>query len=192
MSNKKDVTKNDTKDEVIENEEEKILNNAVQSNEPDAVIQVAPKKKKKKKAEKEKNDKSEEEDLKNIPEDLMKESQKDDKNKSIGVDEYVTKGKMDIYKQIFELYCKNSQGEIPLKKMFAKLLLILIIIQAVILDVIFILRGANVLKFEDTTFNIFISAGVAELFALITIIIKNLFSDNLVKLLNKIIESIEK
>ena len=59
------------------------------------------------------------------------------------------------------------------------------------MNVIFILRGVNVLIFEDTTFNIFITATIAEIFSLVTIIVKYLFTDNLSQLLSNILTGVK-
>ena len=55
------------------------------------------------------------------------------------------------------------------------------------MNAIFVCRGLNLLEFNDTTFNIFITATIAEVFSLVTIIVKYLFTDNLTKLLSNIL-----
>ena len=59
------------------------------------------------------------------------------------------------------------------------------------MNVILILRGANILVFSDTTFNIFVTATIAEVFTLVTIIVKYLFTDNLTKLLSNILTEVK-
>lgn len=57
---------------------------------------------------------------------------------------------------------------------------------------IFILKGCGVLSYSDSTFNIFISGGIAEVFVLVRVIVKYLFKDNLTNALNTILENNKK
>lgn len=45
------------------------------------------------------------------------------------------------------------------------------------------------MHYSDTTFNIFITGGIAEIFVLVRIIVKYLFKDNLTNALNIILEN---
>lgn len=55
------------------------------------------------------------------------------------------------------------------------------------MNLIFILKGFSILNFADTTFNLFITATIAEVFTLVTIIVRYLFTDNLTELLKKLL-----
>lgn len=128
-------------------------------------------------------------DLLDIPESYLEEAKEMETENPRDVDVYMAKSKMGMYQQLFKVYGESSKGDLRLKKIFSTILLVILVIQLIALDVIFILNGAKVLEFNDTTFNIFITTGIAEVFALVTIIVKYLFSDNLTKLLSIIINS---
>ena len=53
--------------------------------------------------------------------------------------------------------------------------------------IIFVLKGCNVLDYSDSTFNLFITGGIAEVFTLIMVIVKYLFNDNLTEALKIIL-----
>ena len=58
-----------------------------------------------------------------------------------------------------------------------------------ILLTIFILQGAGILNYKDSTLNIFISGGIAEIYVLVRVIVKYLFKDNLTETLKIIIST---
>jgi len=104
---------------------------------------------------------------------------------------FIVKNKWQVYKDIANIFTKRSQNDNDLKKKYSKILIIILIVQLLIMNIIFILRGANVLIFSDTTFNIFVTATIAEVFTLVTIIVKYLFTDNLTKLLSNILTEVK-
>ena len=105
----------------------------------------------------------------------------------IDIESYTAKNKWHVYKEIANIFLDRSKNDSNIKEKYSMILIIILILQLFVMNVIFILRGANVLDFLDTTFNIFITATIAEVFALITIIVKYLFTDNLTKLLSNIL-----
>lgn len=107
--------------------------------------------------------------------------------KSVDIEEYIAKNKWQVYKNIADIFTKRSENDNKLKKTYSLILVIILVVQLVAMNVIFILRGSNVLVFSDGTFNLFISATIAEVFTLVTIIVKYLFTDNLTNLLNDIL-----
>ena len=51
------------------------------------------------------------------------------------------------------------------------------------------MKGREVLNFSDSTFNIFISGGIAEIFVLVKTIVQYLFKDDLSELLKIILKA---
>lgn len=132
-------------------------------------------------------------ELLNIPNHLLKEKELIAEEVSENaVDYYTAKNKMEMYRELFNHYGEISKEDNDLKKKYAKKLLRILVIQLIVLDILFILVGAGKLNFSDTTFNLFITAGIAEIFTLVTIIVKYLFSDNLTKLMTIILSDDKK
>ena len=100
---------------------------------------------------------------------------------------FVAKNKWQVYKEIANIYTERSKHDNNLKEKYSRLLIRILVLQLLIMNVIFVCRGLNLLEFNDTTFNIFITATIAEVFSLVTIIVKYLFTDNLTKLLSNIL-----
>lgn len=97
--------------------------------------------------------------------------------------------KWDMNDKIIELFAENMSKDQKLKERYAIILIIILAIQLIALIVIFILKGCNILNYSDSTFNIFISGGIAEVFILVRVIVKYLFKDNLTNSLNIILEN---
>ena len=66
-------------------------------------------------------------------------------------------------------------------------LIVILVIQLLFMNTTLVLKGLNILQFSDNVFNIFITGTILEVFSLITIIVKYLFTDNLTKLLSNIL-----
>ena len=97
--------------------------------------------------------------------------------------------KWDMNDKILELFISNIEKDQKLKEKYAIILIIVLAIQLVALIVIFILKGCEVLKYSDSTFNLFITGGIAEVFVLVRLIVKYLFKDNLTNALNIILKN---
>lgn len=91
--------------------------------------------------------------------------------------------------KIIELFAKKIEEDQGLKGKYAIILIIILSIQLIVLNVIFILKGAGDLNYSDTSFNIFISGGIIEIFVLVEVIVRSLFKDNLTEALKIIIAS---
>lgn len=104
---------------------------------------------------------------------------------------FVAKNKWQVYKEIANIFTERSKNDNELKKKYSKILVAILLTQLLIMNIIFILHGANVLVFSDTTFNIFVTATIAEVFTLVTIIVKYLFTDNLTMLLSNILTEVK-
>lgn len=100
-----------------------------------------------------------------------------------------SKAKWGANNKIIDLYSKNATKDRELKDKYAKIFVLLLGIQLLVVCVVFILVGANVLKYDKFTLNIFISGSLLEIFAIVTIIVKYLFSDNLSEPLKIILKS---
>ncbi len=111
----------------------------------------------------------------------------DTKNKNKPINEL--NRKWDMNDKIVNLFTDNISTDRTIRNTYAIILLIILGIQLVALTVIFILTGANVLHYSDATLNIYVTAGIAEVFVLIRVIVKYLFKDNISGLLNTIIEN---
>lgn len=97
--------------------------------------------------------------------------------------------KWDMNDKILGLFANNIEKDQKLKEKYAIILIIILAIQLVALIVIFILKGCGVLNYSDSTFNLFITGGIAEVFVLVRVIVKYLFKDNLTNALNIILKN---
>lgn len=97
--------------------------------------------------------------------------------------------KWDTNDTITNLFADKIKKDTELKGKYAIILIIILIFQLVVLNFLFILKGLGSLEFSDTTFNIFITGGIAEIFLLVRTIVKYLFSDDLTELLKIILKA---
>ena len=89
--------------------------------------------------------------------------------------------KWDMNDRIVDLFIKNIVTDQNLRQKYAVILIIILSIELIALILIFILKGLNILNYSDSTFNLFITGGIAEVFVLVRVIVKYLFKDNLTK-----------
>lgn len=121
--------------------------------------------------------------------DVEKVKKNDEKeNASVSLDEFITKNKWMAYKDLLGIFKERSENDNNLKKTYSRILIIILVTQLIVMNVIFILKGAGVLDFSDVTFNIFITGTILEVFALVTTIVKYLFSDKLTDLLGNLLK----
>lgn len=97
--------------------------------------------------------------------------------------------KWNMNDRILELFSDTIERDQELKEKYAIILIIILCIQLIALITVFILKGCGLLSYSDSTFNIFISGGIAEVFILVRVIVKYLFKDNLTNALNTILEN---
>lgn len=97
--------------------------------------------------------------------------------------------KWDMNDRIIDLFTENINKDQELREKYAVILIIILSVELIALIVIFILKGANVLDYADSTFNLFITGGLAEVFVLVKLIVQYLFKDNLTNALNIILEN---
>lgn len=128
--------------------------------------------------------KLEQDDSKEIEE--VNESIERQKN-GIKLEEFVAQNKWQVYKDLVNVFKERTKNDNELKKKYSKILIEILILQLIAMNLIFILKGFSILNFADTTFNLFITATIAEVFTLVTIIVRYLFTDNLTELLKKLL-----
>lgn len=93
----------------------------------------------------------------------------------------------DIELSLCNQYISGIKSDNKLKVKYATILIVILCIQLIVINVIFILVGARVLNYSEFTINLYVSACVLEITALVTIIVKYLFSskkenfDNIVR-----------
>lgn len=97
--------------------------------------------------------------------------------------------KWNMNDKILNLFTNNIEKDQKLRQTYAKILIGILIVELLALITIFVLVGCEVLYYPDTTFNLFITGGIAEVFVLVRVIVKYLFKDNLTNALNIILEN---
>lgn len=100
--------------------------------------------------------------------------------------------KWDMNDKIVTLFKDNIEKDNKLKGKYAIILIFILVLQLTALNVWFFLKGRGYLNFSDSTFNIFVTGGIAEVFILVRVIVKYLFKDNLSDALNIILENANK
>lgn len=73
---------------------------------------------------------------------------------------------------------KNKKADIRLKKRFAHYFKVTLAIQLITMNIIFILVGIGILKFSDYTINLYMTGTLIEIFGIVLIMVKYLFSDH--------------
>lgn len=120
-------------------------------------------------------------DIKEVDEDVEKNIHETD------LATFVAKNKWQVYQNIANIFTKRSENDNKLKEKYSIILIVILVIQLLFMNTTLVLKGLNILQFSDTVFNIFITGTILEVFSLITIIVKYLFTDNLTKLLSNIL-----
>jgi hypothetical protein len=100
--------------------------------------------------------------------------------------------KWKVYEKIVDSFNERTDKDNVIKDKYSKWLFVILVIQLVALDLVFFLKGMKKLDLSDNTLNIFITASIAEIFALVTIIVRYLFTDKLTNLLGKILSDEDK
>ena len=100
-----------------------------------------------------------------------------------------TDRKWNMNDKIIDSVTESVKADRNLRLVYAIILMIILAFELVALTIIFILNGANVLHYSDTTLNVFTTAGIAEVFVLVRVIVKYLFKDNLTDSLNIILKN---
>lgn len=116
---------------------------------------------------------------------------KDTNEKETDLATFITRNKWQVYKDIANIFTERSKNDNDLKEKYSKKLIVILVFQLIFMNIIFILGGIGILNYSDTTFNIFVTATIAEVFSLVTIIVKYLFTDNLTKLLSNILTDVK-
>lgn len=96
--------------------------------------------------------------------------------------------RFNIDKNVTDTFVDNIKTDMIFKKIYAIVLLIILSLQLIMVNIAFILRGINIINCSDISFNIFISGALIEVIALVTIVVKYLFKDNISEALKNILE----
>ena len=110
-----------------------------------------------------------------------------DETTDIHIDEIAKKWSMND--KIVDLFANNMEKDQRLRETYAVILIKLLAVMLVTLIAIFVLAGCGLLNYSETSFNIFITGGIAEVFILVRVIVNYLFKDNLTKALTIILEN---
>lgn len=97
--------------------------------------------------------------------------------------------KWDMNDKIINSVTESVEADRNLRFIYAVILVVILGLELIALTTVFILTGRGILQYSDTTLNIFLSAGIAEVFVLIRVIVKYLFKDNLIESLNIILKN---
>lgn len=77
---------------------------------------------------------------------------------------------------VLSIWEKQQEAERNLRSRYAKLFILILAIQLLVINVIFVFIGAGALKYEQWTINIFILSVFGEIVGIVLIIVKNLFT----------------
>lgn len=69
--------------------------------------------------------------------------------------------KWDMNDRIIDLFIKNIGTDQDLRQKYAVILIVILSIELIALILIFVLKGLNILDYSDSTFNLFITGGIA-------------------------------
>jgi len=70
---------------------------------------------------------------------------------------------------------ENKRSDRRLKKGYAKWIMVILIIQLLIMNIVFILTGFKLLVFDKYVIDIYLTGTLAEVFGIVLVITKNLF-----------------
>lgn len=97
--------------------------------------------------------------------------------------------KWDMNDKIVDLFTDNIYKDQKLRQKYAVILIIILSFELLALTAIFIFKGIGILNYSDSSFNLFITGGIVEIYILVRVIVKYLFKDNLTNALNIILEN---
>lgn len=90
---------------------------------------------------------------------------------------------------INNIYNKNANTDRKTKSIYAYVLLGMLCFQTIATTAIFVCKGLNILKYSDSTFNIYISGTMIQIVLLVEIIVKYLFTDNLSAIIKNMLDN---
>lgn len=102
-----------------------------------------------------------------------------EKNKEISKPYKVIKDAMRMTNDTAEEFLKHSKMDRWLKIGYGIVLIIMLVGQIIYLNIIFFQVGTGYLEFPESTFNIFITATLIEVIAVIKLVVQYLFHDNI-------------
>lgn len=130
------------------------------------------------------------EEYNDILNDLFKQTNDQEKIKSdeepVTFDERIKRFELDS--EAIHIFTQNAELDRHLKKRYAFWVLLFLGLQLIAFNVIFILIGCNVIKYNENTINLYVTGGIIEIISLVAVIINYLFKDNISKSLNNVLE----
>lgn len=92
-------------------------------------------------------------------------------------------------KEVRTTFVNNAKTDRKLKITYGIVLIFMLLAQLITVNVIFVLGGLGILSYSDATFNIFIGGALIEVIVVIKIAVEYLFTDNISKTVNKMIDN---
>ncbi|MBE6146929.1 MAG: hypothetical protein E7168_01185 [Firmicutes bacterium] len=90
--------------------------------------------------------------------------------------------------EIREAFVKNAKTDRTLKIVYGVVLLVLLALQLIGVNVVFVFGGLGKLNYTDNTFNLFIAGSLIEIAVIVRIVVKYLFTDNISKPFDNVIK----
>lgn len=87
--------------------------------------------------------------------------------------------RMKITKDTAKAFLKNAKSDRFWKSIYAGVLLLVLVAQIYWLNDIFLKVGRGELIYDESTFNIYITASLIEVIAIVKLVVKHLFHDNI-------------
>lgn len=109
----------------------------------------------------------------------------EDKLTSESFDEAAKRVELDS--QAISTFCEVIKEDTKIKKIYSIILIMMLGIELIVVNGVFILMGLKLLEYNEITLNIFIGGTLAEILGLVLIIVKYLFKDNITHALNNIL-----
>lgn len=99
--------------------------------------------------------------------------------------------RMKITRDTAQEFLKNAKSDRRWKNIYAFVLLAMLVTQVIWLNDIFLKVGKEFLHYEESTFNIYITASLIEVIAIVKLVVKHLFHDNISASFKNVFDKIE-
>lgn len=109
---------------------------------------------------------------------------------SESLDETVERLKLDS--EVIHSFTANAADDRKLKTKYAKVLIIILGVQLIFFNAIFVVCGLGKLNYPESILKLYVGGGLLEIISLVAIIVKYLFKDNISLSLNSILEKNKK